>query len=261
MVAGKGSSFQEAVFGYGIQRDERQDNRGPADVCLVFRICSIAAVLPEFQSSGAAEHDIDNAEVPETRWSPLPAGERADARDEATCPEQDFGKVVRAADHTVETGIAETVGAFLLGGGLLMVGRGFQNQGNEHDRSPYASPYRAGVACGSWARGIIIHPVKDRGDLADIQDHDADPDGTLGSRSHFLGGLGQGGEFLAVGRAAQFAMEQESAQAAAVGDEQQAEQERGHGEVLPEEDGKGDAHGGNGKAIAQGDEIKEFLPA
>ena len=51
--------FQEVIFLYRIKRHKRQDNRCAGYIFPVFGIRAVAPVLPDFQTTGTSEHDID----------------------------------------------------------------------------------------------------------------------------------------------------------------------------------------------------------
>ena len=66
------SGLQPFVLGYAVQRNERQQDRCLASVCLVCRVGAVYQVLTKFQSAGSAEHHIDDSKIAQDCDDPLP---------------------------------------------------------------------------------------------------------------------------------------------------------------------------------------------
>ena len=62
---------QPLVLFHTVQGNKRQQNGDSLDVVLIFRIIAVVLVLTDFQSSGATEHNEDDAHVAHEDHSPL----------------------------------------------------------------------------------------------------------------------------------------------------------------------------------------------
>ena len=230
-----------------VELHEREQNRRGLYIRLIFGVTAVGAILTELKAAGAAEHDVDDAEVAEDRHDPLSgACQCSKAGDEHARPDDQLTEVVRAAHELKETGVAEAAGIDLLGGGFLQVGGGLQNDAAEHDEQPDG---KAGIA-----RDAVGEAVNDGGGHHQIEQHAGKPQRDLERQGHVTAVRNFSLHLGVVRGAFQFAQEQIPAKTQTVADEQQAGDELERIQLTAVEDEQARANGGDGQSVADGDE-------
>lgn len=159
---------------YGVERDERDHDRGRGFVFLILWIGAVVLVLADFQPAGTAEHDVDDAGVAEDGADPFRhTTVDGDSGDEDTGPEDHLAKVVRAAHETEESGIHEAPRILLLGSVFLEISGCFQRQAGSGDEKPDDAKH---------VRAASVHEAEcHRGRLECIENRSGDPDRQLGA--------------------------------------------------------------------------------
>lgn len=238
---------------YGVERDERNHDRGCGFVFLIFRVGAIVLVLADFQPSGAAEHDVDDAGVAEEGADPFRRTTvDGDSGDEDTGPEDHLTKVVRAAHETEQPSVYEAPRILLLGSVFLEISGCFQRQAGSGDEKPDDA---------KRVRAFSVHEAEcHRGRLECIENRSGDPDCQLGTERnpvvlfdfpfHASGVSG-----LAV------PVDQIAGEPAAVEEEEYALQGGAHGERVTEKGELPGAYKRHRRTVSDGNEPDIFTEA
>ena len=235
-----------------VQRNKRHEDRHGLHILLVFGIRAVVFVLADFQPARAGEHDIGDQGIAQRHQRPLPAGHGADAADDCARPEEHLAQIIRAADKAIQAGIHEAAGIDFLGAAFLKIGFGLHPQAEGHDR------------CAEEDEDVVLvsaeDPIEHGRRLQDIQHGAGDPDGDLHAEGNAAAFLDFALHVLLVGADPQFAEGQVAAKAQAIGNQQQAEQQRAKADALTQEE-KEQAFTRDGEAVADGEKPDIVLEA
>ena len=246
-------SADEPLLGSNaVERDEGYHDRGLLHIGLVLGVISVVLVLTELESSCAAEHDVDDAEIAEDGDGPENRIRKCtDSGNEDTCPEDHLAEIVRAADETEQTCTDKCIRIFLFRAILLKIGDRLKNNTECHDAD---SDIQHGICLSFFSQAEI-----DRGGLAGVKECAGHPDGDLDADLHVLAVLDVILHGFSIGSALQFSDKEISAQADAVDPEENTDRDRSGDQVISSQDHRRNGNARYREAVSERDEIHILL--
>ena len=106
---------KEFIFCNAVKRDKGKKNGNFLHIRLILGVIAVISILAELKSACTAEHNKNDAYVADKSKNPLTcAAEHVYARNKNTGPENHFAKIVGAANDSVKSCVAESLGVLFL---------------------------------------------------------------------------------------------------------------------------------------------------